>query len=110
MGERIREQVGDGSQWGIEIGYSFDEPTLLGTGGALIRALPGLGGAFYVLYGDSYLPIDYLSVGEAFLRSGKLGMMTVFENRGRFDASNVRFEGGTIWPTTSGPPSRDAPH
>ena len=32
---------------------------LLGTGGALRRALPLLGEAFWVLYGDSYLDFDY---------------------------------------------------
>ena len=56
LGEKIVELYGDGSKWGIEIQYSFDGPKLLGTGGALIRALPKLGDAFYVLYGDSYLP------------------------------------------------------
>jgi NDP-sugar pyrophosphorylase family protein len=96
LGERIVELYGDGSKWGVEIEYSFDGPKLLGTGGALIRALPRLGEAFYVLYGDSYLPIDYLAVGSAFLGSGKLGMMTVFENREKFDASNVWFEDGVI--------------
>jgi len=96
LGERIVEEYGDGSKWGVEIEYSFDGPTLLGTGGALIRALPKLGEAFYVLYGDSYLPVDYLGIGGFFLDSGKLGLMTVFENRGLFDSSNVWFEGGTI--------------
>ena len=96
LGERIVEEYGDGSAWGVEIDYSFDGPTLLGTGGALIRALPKLGEAFYVLYGDSYLPVDYLKIGGAFLASGKLGLMTVYENRGLFDSSNVWWEGGTI--------------
>jgi NDP-sugar pyrophosphorylase family protein len=96
LGERIAELYGDGSKWGIAIDYSFDGPRLLGTGGALIQALPKLGEAFYVLYGDSYLPIDYLAVGQAFLGSGKLGLMTVFENSERFDASNVWFERGAI--------------
>jgi NDP-sugar pyrophosphorylase family protein len=96
LGEKIVERYGDGSRWGVEIAYSFDGPKLLGTGGALIKALPALGDAFYVLYGDSYLPIDYLAVGRAFLASGKLGMMTVFENSGRFDSSNVWFEAGAI--------------
>ena len=81
---------------GVRIEYSFDGPTLLGTGGALIRALPMLGEAFYVLYGDSYLPIDYRAVGRSFLESGKLGLMTVFENSERYDASNVWFEAGEI--------------
>ncbi|MFT3867593.1 MAG: nucleotidyltransferase family protein [Nibricoccus sp.] len=96
LGERIVEQYGDGSKWGIKIEYSFDGPTLLGTGGALIKALPLLGKAFYVLYGDSYLPIDYYSAGQAFRSSGKNGLMTVFENHGRYDTSNVWFENGAI--------------
>jgi NDP-sugar pyrophosphorylase family protein len=96
LGEKIVERYGDGSRWDVQIEYSFDGPKLLGTGGALIKALPALGDAFYVLYGDSYLPIDYLGVGRAFLGSGKLGMMTVFENSGRFDSSNVWFEEGAI--------------
>jgi N-acetyl-alpha-D-muramate 1-phosphate uridylyltransferase len=96
LGERIVELYGDGSKWGVDIEYSFDGPKLLGTGGALIQALPRLGGAFYVLYGDSYLPIDYLAVGRAFLASGKLGLMTVFENKGLYDTSNVWFQSGSI--------------
>ena len=96
LGEMIVEQYGDGAKWGVQIEYSFDGPKLLGTGGALIAALPKLGDAFYVLYGDSYLPIDYRAVADAFQRSGKLGLMTVYENRGRYDASNVEFADGEI--------------
>lgn len=96
LGEKIVELYGDGSKWGMHIEYSFDGPKLLGTGGALIQALPKLGDAFYMLYGDSYLPVDYAAVGDFFLRSGKLGLMTVYENHERYDASNVWFEGGTL--------------
>ncbi len=96
LGEKIVELYGDGSAWGVKIEYAFDGPKLLGTGGALIQALPKLGDAFYVLYGDSYLPIDYLSVGDHFLRSGQLGLMTVFENREAYDTSNVHFADGAI--------------
>jgi NDP-sugar pyrophosphorylase family protein len=96
LGEKIVELYGDGSKWGVHIEYSFDGPTLLGTGGALIRALPKLGEAFYILYGDSYLPIDYLGCGDVFLRSGKLGLMTVYENHERYDTSNVWYENGQI--------------
>jgi len=96
LGEAIVARYGDGRDWGVEIQYCFDGPTLLGTGGALIRALPQLGPNFYVLYGDSYLPIDYQAVGQAFLAAGKLGLMTVYENRGRYDRSNVWFEDGRI--------------
>ena len=94
LGQQIVDLYGDGSKWGVQIDYAFDGPKLLGTGGALIAALPKLGDAFYVLYGDSYLPIDYHAVGDFFLRSGKQGLMTVYENHGRYDTSNVWFEGG----------------
>jgi N-acetyl-alpha-D-muramate 1-phosphate uridylyltransferase len=96
LGEMIAEQYGDGAKWGVYIDYSFDGPKLLGTGGAIIQALPKLGDAFYVLYGDSYLPIEYLDVGRSFLASGKQGLMTIFENRERYDVSNVWFEDGRI--------------
>ena len=96
LGEKVVEQYGDGSKWGVKIEYAFDGPKLLGTGGALIRALPLLGDAFYTLYGDSYLPIDYRAVGDFFVRSGRQGLMTVFENHEQYDASNAWFEGGEI--------------
>lgn len=96
LGEQIRDQYGDGRAWGVQIEYAFDGPTLLGTGGALIRALPRLGEAFYVLYGDSYLPIDYGAIGRHFLASGKQGLMSVYRNAGQFDVSNVWFEQGEI--------------
>jgi NDP-sugar pyrophosphorylase family protein len=96
LGEKIVELYGDGSAYGVQIEYSFDGPKLLGTAGALIQALPKLGDAFYVLYGDSYLPIDYHAVGDFFLRSGELGLMTVYENHELYDASNVWFEDGRI--------------
>jgi len=96
LGEQIVELYKDGSNYGVNIKYSFDGPKLLGTGGALIQALPLLGDSFYVLYGDSYLPIDYRKIGDHFINSGKQGLMTVFENKGLYDASNVWFENGEI--------------
>jgi len=96
LGQQIVDLYGDGAKWGVKIDYAFDGPKLLGTGGALIAALPKLGAAFFVLYGDSYLPIDYQAVGDFFLRSGQPGLMTVYENHGRYDTSNVWFEAGEI--------------
>jgi NDP-sugar pyrophosphorylase family protein len=96
LGERVRDQFGDGSSFGVSIRYSFDGPTLLGTGGAIRAALPLLGDAFFVLYGDSYLEIDFAGVADAFRRSGRKAMMTVFQNHDRWDTSNVWFEDNTI--------------
>ena len=95
-GEMIEQEFGDGRNFGMELSYSFDGPELLGTGGALKKALPLLGQRFFVLYGDSYLPIDYAAPARAFVASGKLGLMTVFRNEGRWDTSNVWFQDGAI--------------
>ncbi len=96
LGEMIQEVVGDGSRWGMHIRYSPDGPSLLGTGGALRQALPLLGEHFFILYGDSYLPIDFSDVEKTYAASGKKGLMTVLKNRNRWDKSNVEFDAGQI--------------
>ena len=95
LGEMIQRDFGS-EAFGIRLDYSFDGEKLLGTGGAIKRALPRLGEEFFVLYGDSYLPIQYAPVAEAFQRSGKLGLMTVYRNEGKYDTSNVVFADGEI--------------
>lgn len=96
LGEMIETDFGDGARFGIEVRYSSDGPVLLGTGGALRQALPLLGDAFFVLYGDSYLPADYAAVEAAWCASGKEALMTVFRNEGAWDTSNVEFSEGKI--------------
>ena len=96
LGEQIRDFVGDGDAFGLEADYSWDGPVALGTAGALRRAIPKLGEAFFAMYGDSYLPCDYRAVEEAFYNSGKQGLMTVFRNDGQWDSSNVEFGDGQI--------------
>ena len=96
LGEMIERDFGDGRAYGIHLEYSFDGPKLLGTGGALKRALPRLGTEFFVLYGDSYLPIEYQPVAECFRQSGQAGLMTVYRNEGLYDTSNVVFRNGII--------------
>jgi NDP-sugar pyrophosphorylase family protein len=96
LGEMIQEYVGDGEEFDVQIGFAFDGPRLLGTAGALKQALPLLGEAFFVLYGDAYLPCDYGAVQTAFEQSGCLALMTVYPNAGRWDRSNVEFIDGRI--------------
>jgi NDP-sugar pyrophosphorylase family protein len=96
LGEMTREFVGDGSAFGLRVDFSFDGPRLLGTAGALKRALPLLGEAFFVLYGDSYLLCDYGAIGAAFAASGQAGLMTVLRNDDRWDRSNVEYADGRI--------------
>jgi NDP-sugar pyrophosphorylase family protein len=96
LGDILEEFLGDGSRFGVSIHYSYDGPTLLGTGGALRKALPLLRESFFVLYGDSYLECDYAAVEKAFLKAGSLGLMTVMQNGGKWDRSNVTFRNGQI--------------
>jgi NDP-sugar pyrophosphorylase family protein len=95
LGEMIQRDFGS-EKFGVKLEYSFDGPKLLGTGGAIKRALPMLGEEFFVLYGDSYLPIEYTPIADFFHSSGKQGLMTVFRNEGKFDASNVVFSDGEV--------------
>ena len=97
LGEQIVERVGNGRNFGLNVQYSFDGPRLLGTGGAIKKALTKLDApAFFLLYGDSYLECDYAAVQMAFDASGKLALMTVFRNECQWDSSNVEFADGRI--------------
>jgi N-acetyl-alpha-D-muramate 1-phosphate uridylyltransferase len=95
-GEQVMAALGDGADRHMRFTYVSDGPRLAGTGGALRLALPFLGDAFFVMYGDSYLRCDFRDVERAFRASGKPGLMTVFRNEGRWDRSNVAYERGRI--------------
>jgi len=96
LGEMIESIVGTGNQFGLEITYSYDGPNLLGTGGAIKKALPLLGENFFVLYGDSFLPINFSSVEEAFNASQRLALMTILKNNNQWDKSNVSYLGDEL--------------
>jgi len=96
LGEMIRQRYSDGESLGVRIRYSFDGPKLLGTGGAIKKASAHLPDAFFVLYGDSYLPVDYLAAQATFQKAGKPALMTVYANADAWDTSNVWFEDGKI--------------
>ncbi len=110
LGEQVEAALGDGHRWDMELRYSFDGPSLLGTGGALQRALPLLGESFLVLYGDAYLDCDYQAVENTFRASGKLGLMTVFRNANRWDRSNVLYKDDQIQRYDKGCPTPAMQH
>jgi NDP-sugar pyrophosphorylase family protein len=95
LGERIEEGVG-AERFGIRVDYSYDSLGLNGTLGAIRRALPLLPDRFLVLYGDTYLRLDYRAADGAWRDSGCLGLMTALRNDGRWDRSNVEFEHGRV--------------
>jgi NDP-sugar pyrophosphorylase family protein len=96
LGENIKNEFGDGKNWSMQLEYSFDGEKLLGTGGALRKALSKLGKEFFVLYGDSYLTEPYGPILDFFKRSNKHGLMTIYNNKGLHDKSNIFFKDGSI--------------
>ena len=87
LGEQIEEYFGDGRRLGLEIQYSR-EGQPLGTGGALRHARPLLAESFLVIYGDSYLPVEYGDVGRQLTNSTALAVMAVYHDP--FGETNVR--------------------
>jgi NDP-sugar pyrophosphorylase family protein len=98
LGEQVVDHVGDGSRWGLEVRYVDEGAQLRGTGGAIRLALDAdvLAERFLVLYGDSWLQVDPAAVYAAAERADAPALMTVYENSGRFDASNVVFAGDKV--------------
>lgn len=95
LGELIEEQIG-GERFGVSLQYSYDGPAALGTLGAIRKAASQLGDRFLVLYGDTYLQIDYGAASNAWEQSGLPAMMTVLRNQGRWDRSNAVFDGRLV--------------
>ncbi len=96
LSKQIEDFVGDGKEFGLSVNFSVDEGKLLGTGGAIKKALPLLGDYFFVMYGDSYLNIDFRSVSDFFLSQNKKGLMTVLRNSDKWGKSNIVFKDGKI--------------
>ena len=110
LGEQVEAHLGDGTGAGMTVAYSYDGERLLGTGGALRRAGPLLGGLFFVMYGDAYLDIDYRAMLAAFQGRPELGLMAVLRNEGRWDRSNVLFRDGCLVRYDKEAPTPDMRH
>jgi N-acetyl-alpha-D-muramate 1-phosphate uridylyltransferase len=102
--EAIADHVGDGAAYGLHVDIVPDGEVLLGTGGAVRRALPHLGDVFWVTYGDTYLSVPIAEVEEAFRRAARQGLMTVFRNRDAWDSSNVALREGLVAEYRKGAP------
>ena len=87
LGEQIEERFGDGGRYGVHVRYSREQQPL-GTGGALREARDLLAESFLVIYGDSYLPIEYASVGRLLTSTAASGVMAVY--RDLCSETNVR--------------------
>tara|TARA_B100000949_G_scaffold197907_1_gene184198 strand:- start:179 stop:883 length:705 start_codon:yes stop_codon:yes gene_type:complete len=92
LGEQIKDYIGNGSKYNLKIFYSDDGDQLLGTGGSVKKACRILGENFFILYGDSFLPIDFSLVEKSYFQQKKPALMTVLKNEGLWDKSNAYFK------------------
>lgn len=97
-GDMLRAHVDDGSRFGLKVSWVDEGSPLLGTGGALRRAFDerALDEVFFVLNGDSYLPIAIAEVEQAWRQSAQPALMTVLRNEGRWDSSNTIYSDGRV--------------
>lgn len=77
LGHVIQKALGDGSDWGVRLYYSVEDP-VLETGGGILKALPHLGSEpFVVVSADIWTEFDYESLS---LRKNSLAHMILVEN------------------------------
>lgn len=79
LGHKIADYFGDGSRIGLRITYSLEQAPM-GTGGGVKLASHLLSGEFFVVYGDSYLPVDFRKVKNCFMASGRIALVVAYDN------------------------------
>ena len=95
LGSKIKKFVGTGKKFNLNVKYSY-EKKLLGTGGAVKNALPMIKKNFFILYGDTYLPINFTNIQNKYKRLKSSALITIYKNQNKFDKSNVFFNGKSI--------------
>ena len=92
LGEQVVEFVGDGARYGLEVRASFDGPALLGTGGALRRALHAARASVSSCSMATAISrcADARGLGTGFAPAGLPALMTrsSVATKGRWDTSN----------------------
>ena len=96
LGFKIKKFI-ENKKINLKIKYFNDGKKLLGTGGAIKKILPFLKNNFFVMYGDSYLPINFRNVQKLYINSKKLGLITIYKNKNKLDKSNIILKSGNIY-------------
>ncbi len=79
LGDQIESYFGSGASLGLRLHY-VREASPQGTGGALRDARRAIAESFLLLYGDSFLPIDYAAAGRRLKDSAALGSLVVYRD------------------------------
>lgn len=95
LGDKIKNYLSQ-NKYSFDIEYSYDGSSLLGTGGAIKNAIKHIDNVFFVMYGDSFLPIDFKPVYQKFIINNHSALMTIINNHNKWDKSNVIFRNNII--------------
>lgn len=87
--EQIENYFQDGKSFGVNIKYSREEKDLLGTAGALKKAANLLEEKFFIIYGDSYVFLNFQEILSYFNAHNELALMVIYKNQNKYDKSNV---------------------
>lgn len=89
LSDLIEDYFGDGAGFGVELTYSKETQSLLGTAGALKHAGPFLEDEFFIMYGDSYIFLNFNGAMSYFKQHDEPSLMVIYKNEDRYDRSNV---------------------
>jgi mannose-1-phosphate guanylyltransferase len=80
--DTITARVGDGSDLGVKVRYSWESPAVLGSAGGPRKALPLVGDTdFFIVNGDTLCDVDLGALAAQHSESRALVTMAVIENR-----------------------------
>jgi len=95
LANQIEAYFSSGRSLGVSIKYSYEaEP--LGTAGAIKNAEALLEEIFFVIYGDSYIFLDFRQTMDVFEYNNKQALMTVYRNNDSYDRSNTSVNNGLV--------------
>lgn len=89
LSEQIIDYFENGEKFGVNITYSHDGERPLGPIGALKKAAHLLKNDFFIMYGDSYLSVDFNDVYTFHKKHDKPACMVVYKNQDKYDKSNL---------------------
>jgi len=95
LGSLIREVVGDGSQWGIQVDYALEERPL-STIGPVIQILDRLPEHFLVLNGDILTDLDYAGLLSDHVSSGAPLTIATFHRTVDVDFGVLELDGDEV--------------
>jgi len=98
-GGQIREYLGNGSKYGLNIAYSDEGAEALETGGGIFQALSLLGeDPFWLVNGDVYCEFEY---GERRFGAGQLGHLVLVSNPDHNPSGDFGLAGDRVVPSAA---------